>query len=157
MKKFQCFNYNVPSGLNIRIFGYLSKQTLTRMHSSRMRTARSPSRQVGGGLPQCMLRYTPPGVGLETLPGVGLETPQVWVWRPPGCAHGDPPGCAPGDPPGQTPQLPPGVGLETFPQARPLKLPPECGLETCKACWDTSPLETCKACWDTTPPLLWTE
>ena len=38
---------------------------------------------MGGGLPQCMLGYTPPGCGL-----------------------GDPPGCGPGDPPCQTPQLP---------------------------------------------------
>ena len=38
----------------------------TRMHSSRMRTARSSSHQPGGGggLPQCMLGYTnPPGCG----------------------------------------------------------------------------------------------
>ena len=41
---------------------------------------------------------------------------------------------------------PPGVGLET-PLARPLNFPLGVGLET--------PLETCKACWDTTPP--WTE
>ena len=43
------------------------KPTLTtkkRMHSSRMRTARSSSH--GGGLPQRMLGYTP----------------RVWVWRP---------------------------------------------------------------------------
>ena len=38
----------------------------TRMHSSRMHTARGSSRPRGG-LPQCMLGYTPPwGVGLET-------------------------------------------------------------------------------------------
>ena len=65
----------------------------TRMHSSRMRTTRSSSRQPGG-LPQCMLGYTltPMGVGLETPPGVGLEAspgcgprtpPPVWAWRPP--------------------------------------------------------------------------
>ena len=39
---------------------------VTRMHSSRMRTARGISRPRGG-LPQYMLEYTtPPGVGLET-------------------------------------------------------------------------------------------
>ena len=43
-----------------------------------------------GCLSQCMLGYTPLGVGLETPPmrawipplGVGLETPPVWAWRP---------------------------------------------------------------------------
>ena len=63
----------------------------TRIHSSRMRTARSRSCQLGGHLPQCMLGY-PLGVGLETLLGVNLETPLgvglenlawVWAWRPP--------------------------------------------------------------------------
>ena len=94
----------------------------TRMHSSRINTACSSS-HGGGGLPQCMLGYTPLGVGLETAP--------VWAWRPPGCGSGKPPG--------QTPQLPPwvwawrppwpdpstsplGVGLET-PLARPLNSP----------------------------------
>ena len=57
----------------------------TRMHSSRMRTARSRSRLLGGGgvLPQCMLGYTPwvwawrpPWVWAWRSPGVGLETPQ---------------------------------------------------------------------------------
>ena len=52
-----------------------------------MRTARISSRQLGGGgLPQCMLGYTPLGVALETPPSVGLETgdpPWVWAWRPP--------------------------------------------------------------------------
>ena len=85
----------------------------TRMHSSRMRSARSSSRLLGGGacLPQCMLGYTPHRCG----PG---DIPQVWAWRPPGCGPGDPPmpnplnfpyGCGPGDHPGQTPQLPPWV------------------------------------------------
>ena len=46
---------------------------------------------VGGGLPQCMLGYTPLVVGLETSPGWGLETPSgqtpklppwVWAWKP---------------------------------------------------------------------------
>ena len=136
---------------------------LTRMHSSRMCTTCSSSHQ--GGLPQCMLGYTPwvwawrpLGVGLETPkvwasrplvwawrpPGVDLQTPQVWTWRPP--RHG--------------PVELPSVGLETH-QARPLNFPPGCGPgnlqgmlgyhppETCcKACWDT----TCNACWDTTSP-----
>ena len=98
-------------------FGYRTKIAispfifLTRMHSSRMRTARSSSRLLGEGVsasvhagihipsppppgpghslppgvgletPQCGPRD--PSVGLETPPGVGLETPQVWAWRPP--------------------------------------------------------------------------
>ena len=62
-------------------------QSSTRMHSSRMRTARSSSRQSGRGLPQCMLGYTNPlpGCGPRDPPGMGLETspPRVWAWRPP--------------------------------------------------------------------------
>ena len=103
---------------------------LTRMHSSRMRTARSSSRWMGGCLPQCMLGYTTPlGVGLETprpnpstFPlGVGLETP-----------------------PGQTPEALPWVWAWKPARHAGIHTP----LETCKACWDT----TFKACWDTTPP-----
>ena len=78
------------------------------MHSSRMRTSRSSS-QRGGGLPQCMLGYTPPDVGMAPTLGVdqrppgcgpgtsppwvwaGRTPPQVWAWR---------------HPPSQTPQLP---------------------------------------------------
>ena len=79
------------------------------------------------------------------------QPPWVWAWRPPsltplnfplGCGLGDfPPsliplnfslGCGPGDPPGQIP----------------LNFPLGVGLETCKACWDT----TCNACWDPPPP-----
>ena len=74
----------------------------TRMHSSRIRTARSSS--CHEGLPQCMLGYTPLVVG--------LETPQVWAWRPPI----------------QTPQLPPWVWAWRPPTlARPLNIPPEYG------------------------------
>ena len=124
---------------------------MTRMHSSRMRTAHSSSHW--GGLPQCMLGCTPwvwawrpprcgPGdpstwvwgVGLETLLGVGLETTQA---RP----LNFPLGCGPGDPPSQTPQLLPWVWAWT--PARHAGIP----LETCcQACCDT----TCNACWDTT-------
>ena len=98
---------------------------ITKLHSSRMRTARSSSRQPAGGggrggsLPQCMLGYTnPPGVGLETplsagletpLPDVGLETPQVWAWRHPHMGLETPSGCGPGDAPCHTPQAPPWV------------------------------------------------
>ena len=82
----------------------------------------------GGRLPQCMLGYTPLGVGLETPkvwawrpPGCGPGDPQVragrpprvWAWRPPGCGPGDQPGCGPGDQPGCGPGDPPGVGLDT--------------------------------------------
>ena len=83
------------------------------MHSSRMRTARSSSRLLGGRvcLSACWDTHRP-GVGLETSPscgpgdplGVGLETPP----RPDPLNF--PYGCGPEDPPGQTPQLPPGCG-----------------------------------------------
>ena len=77
---------------NVKTFAPYTPQKIshitkgTRMHSSKMRTARGSSHR--GGLPQCMLGYThhhTPGVGLETPlpPGVGLETPQVWAWRSP--------------------------------------------------------------------------
>ena len=68
---------------------------LTRMHSSRMRTARSSSCRGGVCLSACLDTHTP-GCGPGDTPwpdpstsllGVGLETP-----------------------PGQTPQLPPGCG-----------------------------------------------
>ena len=52
--------------------------SVTKVHASRMPTARSSSRLLGG-LPQCMLGYTPsvpgPGPGPPS-PGVGLDTPQ---------------------------------------------------------------------------------
>ena len=96
----------------------------TIMHSKRMRTACGSSHLWGGGLPQCMLGYIPPRCG----PG---DPPWVWAWRPPWVCAWRPPGSGPGDPLGlgleiplgQTPQLPP-LGV---------------GLETCKACWDTTP------------------
>ena len=117
------------------------------MHSSRMRTARSSSRQEGG-LPQCMLGYTPWVWAWRPPPGVGLGTPQVWDWSPLQVWAWRPPRCGPGDPPG--------VGLET-PQARPFNFPLGCGPGDPP--WpdpSTSPLgvglETCKACWDTTTP-----
>ena len=52
---------------------------------------------------------------------------QVWAWKHSQCGLGDP--------------------LRPDPSTSPLGV----GLETCKACWDT----TCNACWDTPP--LWTE
>ena len=70
----------------------------TRMHSSRMRTARSSSRLLGeGGV--CWDTAPQPGPG-HPLSGVGLD--------PPGVGHLD-------TPPGQTsPNTPPpGVGLES--------------------------------------------
>ena len=71
------------------------------MHSSRMLTARSSSCLLWGGcLPQCMLGYPPPSVGLETPLSVGLETPQ---------------GVGLETPPGQTPQLPPARSLNSPP------------------------------------------
>ena len=66
-----------------------------------MRTGRGSSRQLGGA--QCMLGYTPLGVGLETR-GVGLET---LLARPL--------------------NFPPRCGSEATPPPRPLNLPPGCG------------------------------
>ena len=106
------------------------------------------------GPPQCMLRYpqvwtwkpTPGCEPGDPPPGVSLETPQVWGWRPPRCG--------PVDPPGQTPQLTPWVLSWRPPRTDPSTPPLGVGLETCKACWDTTP-ETCKACWDTTCIACW--
>ena len=67
-----------------------------------------PTAVAMGGLPQCMLGYTPLGVGLETPPSVGLETPL---------------GVDLETPPGQTPQLPPWVWAWRPPLARPLSSP----------------------------------
>ena len=93
---------------------------------------------------------------VSTHPPWSRQPPWVWAWRPPqpppsplGVGLETPPspsliplnfslGCGPGDPPGQIP----------------LNFPLGVGLETCKACWDT----TCNACWDTTPsPPPWTD
>ena len=60
----------------------------------------------------------PPGVGLETPLGVGPESPQ----RP--YPSTSPFGCGPGDPP---------------PPPDPSTCHLGVGLETCKACWDTTP------------------
>ena len=98
----------------------IQDQYKTRMHSSRMRTARSSSRLLGG-LPHHMLGYTYP-------PGVGLETPQVLAWRPPQV---------------WARRHPPGVGLET-PLPDPSSSSLGVGLETCKACWDTPPWRTAR-------------
>ena len=91
---------------------------ITRMHSSRMCTARSSSRLLGG-LPQCMLGY-PPGVGLETPLCVGLETP----------------GCGPGDPPRPDPSTSPCVWAWNPPPPWPDSSTSHLGvgLENCKAC-----------------------
>ena len=58
----------------------------------------------GGCLPQCMLGYTPPGLG--------LDTPRAWAWTPPPLAWA-----------WTTPKLPLGLGLDTL-LARPPNLPP---------------------------------
>ena len=103
---------------------------------------------VGLEIPLGVGPETPLGVGLETPLDVGLETPQA---RPLNL----PPGCGPGDPPGLTPQLPPGCRPGNPPRPDPSNSPLGVGLETCNACWDTTPpwTETCNACWDTNPPL----
>ena len=85
------------------------KHTLTRMHSNRMRTARSSSRLWGGGGGICLSAcwgLDPPGLGLETPSARPPTPPCVWAWVPP-CP--DPlPGVGLETP--QTPNLPPGPG-----------------------------------------------
>ena len=106
------------------------------MHYSRMRTARSSSRLLGGGCletPLGVCLETPLGVGLETHLGVGLETS-------PGVGLVIPPGCGLGDPPDQTAQLPPPHVLAwRSPRPDPSTSPLGVGLETCNAYWDTPP------------------
>ena len=51
------------------------------MHTSRMRTARSSIRLLGGSA-SVHAGIPPLGVGLRQLLGVGLEAPWVWTWRP---------------------------------------------------------------------------
>ena len=117
---------SIPSICSLRTRMSGQYQT-TRMHSSRMRTARSSRVLLGRGcLPQYMLGYPPGcgpgdphlgvgleiplGVGLETLPGVGLETPQVWAWRPPRPDPSTSPWVWTWRPPkSQIPQIPPWV------------------------------------------------
>ena len=111
---FNKFNYSQHKNIKV-----------TRMHSSRMRTAHGSSR-ARGGLPQCMLGYTPwvwawrpPWVWAWRLPSPGVAwrppwqgpstSPQVWAWRPPW----------------PDPSTSPWVWAWT----------PPC----CKACWDTTP------------------
>ena len=96
--------------------------------------------------------WRPPGCGPgDTLLGVGLETPSwMWAWRPPGQTLQPSPGCGAGGPPGQTPQPPPGC-VPGDPLARPLMLSPGCGVGDLQDMLEYHSLETCKACWDTTP------
>ena len=109
--------YLVPvfylTSIYILVLHIWKKEEKTRMRSSRM-----------GGLPQCMLGY-PPGLGLET---------------PPGCGPGDPPGCGPGDPQPDPSTSPLGCGPRDQPWPDPSTFPLGVGLETCKACWDITPL-----------------
>ena len=129
----QIIGINFDDGIQITCV----KTYFTRMHSSRMRTARSSSRRGGGGSPHTP-KQAPP---LEQTPlnfplgcGPGPDPPQLppWVlaWRPP---QPDPP------------KLPPWVWAWKPARHAGIPLP----LETCcKACWDT----TCNAYWDSTPP-----
>ena len=153
----------------------------TRMHSSRMRTAHSSVRLLGGCLPQCML-------GCPWVWAWRLETPpKMWPRDCPRCGPGDHPRCGPGHPPCQTPHIPAWVWAWD-PQARPLNFPlgvwawrpprsdPSTsplgvGLETTRPDPSTSPLgvewrparhagippplETCRACWDTRSNTCW--
>ena len=76
-----------------RVLGIENNTHTTRMHSSRMRTARSSSRLLGGVcLSACW--DTPPGSGPGDLPLPGPGHPQAWAWTPPpGHGPGHLPGC----------------------------------------------------------------
>ena len=74
------------------------------MHSSRMCTAHSSSRLLGG-LPQCMLGYPP-----------------AWAWRSPQVWPADPPGCGPPRPDPSTSPL--GLGLRPAGNAGIPPIPP---------------------------------
>ena len=89
---------------------FMSK-LVTRMHSSRMRTAHSSSRRGGSASVHA-----------------GID-PRVWAWRPPSqISLNFPLGCGPGDPPGQIPlNFPLGVGLQTTPGHIPFNFPLACG------------------------------
>ena len=63
--------------------------------------------------------------GVSASVHAGIHTPRVWAWRPP-------PGCGPWD-------HPPGCGTADPPRPDPSTSPLGVGLETCKACWDTTP------------------
>ena len=122
------------------------------MHSSRMHTAHTSSRLLGGvclsacwdtpqvwaWIPPWVWAWRLPRYGPGDPPTLGLETPWVWAWRPPRCGPGDstgvgletplcgpgdPPRCGPGDPPARPLNFPLGVGLETLPPARPSTSP----------------------------------
>ena len=105
-------------------FSHSSHRFHTRMHSSRMHTACSRSRLLGGVcLSACWDIHTPLvwvwrppslGVGLETPLARPLNFPPwVWAWRPPCRPLNFPPGCGPGDPPPDPSTSPLGVDLET--------------------------------------------
>ena len=87
----------------------------TRMHYSRMRTARSSTHLLGGSAP--VHARIPPWCGPREPPWVWAwrPPPQVWAWRPPWMWAWRPP--------------------RPDPSTSPLGV----GLETCKACWDTTP------------------
>ena len=82
------------------------KYYTTRMHSSRMYTARSSNRLLGG---VCFIAC--------------WDTPTPPALYPPRCGPGDPP-----NPPGKTPQPPPWVWVWRPRPTRPINLPLGCGL-----------------------------
>ena len=117
--------------LNLQIRDTNELHFITRMHSRRMRIARSSSHR--GGLPQD--QAPPPGPGIPRSRHPPRQIPLNF-----------PLGCGPGPDPSQ---LPPWLWAWTrSPSTSPLGVGLETPLETCcKACWDS----TCNACWDSTP------
>ena len=110
---------------------YQVELELTRIHSSRMRTVRSSSRLLGG-LPQCMLGYTPhlslnpQGLGLQTPPARPPSSPLGMVLQIAWASPSTPPRYGPGDSPLTRPlNILPGYGPADPPlPARPPNLPP---------------------------------
>ena len=107
----------------------------TRMHSSRMHTNRSSSCHGGVSTPHPLGADTPPRAGTP-----GSRLPWVLAWRPPPqIPLNFSLGCWPGDPPGQIPlKFHLGCGPGDPSRQIPLSFALGVGLETCKACWDTT-------------------
>ena len=97
------------------------------MHSSRMRTASSSGRLLGGGSASVHAGISPwvsvwspltrCGPGIPPTQARPLSSPQCGPGDSPMCGPGDPPRCGPGD------HHPPGVGLETPPRPGPSTSP----------------------------------
>ena len=117
MTIYQTFEFRIKNKrliIILFVLHFIKAQKKTRIHSSRIRTARSSSH--GGSASVHAGIHPPLGVGLETPPGECLETPpRVWACRPPQARPLNfPLGCGPGDPLARPLNFPLGVGLENL-------------------------------------------